>query len=139
MIHGNLVKHSKNYHSSRSFGLWPQLKLHILKTAGNELSGHGVGASVDVELYAKDVIKLRDIINDLYKSFDSKPSLVAPGGFFEPEWYAKLLQVSGSNVVNVITHHIYNLGAGKLMQYPKTNGSIWFCSTIHCFSFHSRH
>ncbi|KAG6587568.1 heparanase-like protein 1 [Cucurbita moschata] len=79
---------------------------------GNELSGHGVGASVDVELYAKDVIKLRDIINDLYKNSNSKPSLLAPGGFFEPEWYAKLLQVSGSNVVNVITHHIYNLGAG---------------------------
>ncbi|XP_022134600.1 heparanase-like protein 1 [Momordica charantia] len=79
---------------------------------GNELSGHGVGASVDVELYAKDVIKLRDIINELYKNSDSKPSLVAPGGFFEQEWYAKLLQVSGSNVVNVITHHIYNLGAG---------------------------
>lgn len=87
----------------------------MLKTAGNELSGHGVGASVDVELYAKDVIKLRGLINDLYKNSNSKPSLVAPGGFFEPEWYAKLLQVSGSNVVNVITHHIYNLGAGKLM------------------------
>ncbi|XP_008453244.2 heparanase-like protein 1 [Cucumis melo] len=79
---------------------------------GNELSGHGVGASVDVESYAKDVIKLREIINDLYKNSNSKPSLVAPGGFFEPEWYSKLLQVSGSNVVNVVTHHIYNLGAG---------------------------
>lgn len=82
------------------------------------MSGHGVGASVDVELYAKDVIKLRDIINELYKNSDSKPSLVAPGGFFEQEWYAKLLQVSGSNVVNVITHHIYNLGAGKIVQHP---------------------
>lgn len=135
-----MVKYSKRYHSLGSFGLRLQLKFHILKIAGNELSGHGVGASVDVKAYAKDVIKLRGIINDLYKNSNSKPSLVAPGGFFEPEWYAKLLQVSGSNVVNVVTHHIYNLGAGKLMQCPKNKWiNLVACSIIHCYSFRSRH
>lgn len=83
--------------------------------AGNELSGSGIGASVSAELYGKDVIKLKEIIKDLYKNSDSKPSLVAPGGFYNQQWYAKLLQVSGSGIVNIMTHHIYNLGAGELL------------------------
>ncbi|KAJ9163557.1 hypothetical protein P3X46_023209 [Hevea brasiliensis] len=79
---------------------------------GNELSGSGIGASVSAELYGKDVINLKEIIKDLYKKSNFKPSLVAPGGFYNQQWYAKLLQVSGSGIVNVMTHHIYNLGAG---------------------------
>nr|DAD34985.1 TPA_asm: hypothetical protein HUJ06_005625 [Nelumbo nucifera] len=79
---------------------------------GNELSGNGVGASVSSEQYAKDLIKLKAIINELYKKFHTKPMLLAPGGFYSQDWYAKLLQVSGSDVVNVLTHHIYNLGPG---------------------------
>ncbi|CAK9312250.1 unnamed protein product [Citrullus colocynthis] len=79
---------------------------------GNELSGSGVGASVAAVQYGKDLIQLKSIINELYQDSNSKPSLIAPGGFYEQHWYAKLLQVSGSNVVNVVTHHIYNLGPG---------------------------
>ncbi|KAF5734673.1 putative Heparanase-2 [Tripterygium wilfordii] len=79
---------------------------------GNELSGSGVGASVHAEQYGKDLINLKNIIDDLYKNSHSKPSLLAPGGFFEQEWYEKLLQVSGPGIVNSLTHHIYNLGAG---------------------------
>ncbi|XP_010546175.1 PREDICTED: heparanase-like protein 1 isoform X2 [Tarenaya hassleriana] len=80
---------------------------------GNELSGSGVGASVSAEHYGKDVIVLRDIINQLYKNSRSKPSLIAPGGFYEREWYTKLLQISGSGVLDVVTHHMYNLGPGN--------------------------
>ncbi|KAJ6759735.1 HEPARANASE-LIKE PROTEIN 1 [Salix purpurea] len=79
---------------------------------GNELSGSGVSASVSAELYGKDSIHLKDIVNNLYKNSDPKPALVAPGGFFDKQWYAKLLEVSGSGIVNYVTHHIYNLGAG---------------------------
>ncbi|KAL0903623.1 hypothetical protein M5K25_028016 [Dendrobium thyrsiflorum] len=80
---------------------------------GNELSGHGIGASLDAEQYAKDLIFLKTILIDLYRNSKSKPFLVAPGGFFnDPEWYAQLLEASGPNVLNAFTHHIYNLGGG---------------------------
>ncbi|RWR77247.1 Glycoside hydrolase [Cinnamomum micranthum f. kanehirae] len=79
---------------------------------GNELSGSGIGARVTALQYGKDLIKLKSILGELYKSSNSQPLLLAPGGFFDKEWFAKLLQVSGPNVVNAVTHHIYNLGAG---------------------------
>ena len=77
------------------------------------MSGHGVGASVSAEQYGNDVIALSAILDELYKNSSSRPLLVAPGGFFEQQWYAQLLEVSGSGVVNAMTHHIYNLGAGR--------------------------
>ncbi|XP_061358889.1 heparanase-like protein 1 [Gastrolobium bilobum] len=80
---------------------------------GNELSGRGIGASVGVEQYGKDLINLKQILDTLYENSKFKPSLVAPGGFYEKEWYDKLLQVSGSGIINVLTHHLYNLGAGS--------------------------
>lgn len=77
---------------------------------GNELSGTGVGASVGVAQYGKDVINLKRILNVLYKNSKFKPSLVAPDGSYDKEWYNKLLQLSGPGIINVLTHHLYNLG-----------------------------
>ncbi|KAJ9535247.1 hypothetical protein OSB04_un001661 [Centaurea solstitialis] len=79
---------------------------------GNELSGKGIGAMVHVEQYASDLIELRGIIDNLYRNFQPKPLLVAPGGFFDKQWFAKLLKVSGSEIVDVMTLHMYNLGPG---------------------------
>ncbi|KHN36951.1 Heparanase-like protein 1 [Glycine soja] len=53
---------------------------------GNELSGKGIGASVGVAQYGKDLIKLKQILSTLYESSKFKPSLVAPGGFYEKHW-----------------------------------------------------
>ncbi|KAJ8451431.1 hypothetical protein Cgig2_017822 [Carnegiea gigantea] len=79
---------------------------------GNELSGSGIGASVNAKQYGEDLIKLKRIINELYEKSSSKPSVLAPGGFFEKDWFAQLLQVTGPGVVDGVTHHIYDLGAG---------------------------
>lgn len=79
---------------------------------GNELSGHGVGASVSATQYGKDIIGLKAILDELYKDSRRQPLLLAPGGFFDQQWYAELLEVSGPGVVNAVTHHIYNLGGG---------------------------
>ncbi|CAH2044047.1 unnamed protein product [Thlaspi arvense] len=79
---------------------------------GNELSGSGIGASVSVELYGKDLIVLKDVIKNVYKNSRTKPLLLAPGGFYEEKWYSELLRLSGPGVLDVMTHHIYNLGGG---------------------------
>lgn len=87
---------------------------YAFSPVGNELSGDGVGARVGVEQYGKDLIKLKRIIDELYKKSLLKPSLVAPGGFYDQKWFTKLLDVTGPRVVDIISHHIYNLGAGKI-------------------------
>lgn len=76
------------------------------------MSGSGVGASVGADQYGKDVIALKRIIHQLYNKTPQTPSVVAPGGFFDRDWFARFLQVSGPNVVDFVSHHIYNLGPG---------------------------
>lgn len=79
---------------------------------GNELSGSGVGTGVGAAQYAGDVISLRSIIREIYKDFKPRPHVLAPGGFFDSKWFGELINRTLPNSLNVITHHIYNLGPG---------------------------
>ncbi|CAI8610418.1 unnamed protein product [Vicia faba] len=78
---------------------------------GNELCGHAIGASVTADRYASDVMVLRDIVQDVYRGVEPKPLIIAPGGFFDVNWFTEFLNKSRESA-NVITHHIYNLGPG---------------------------
>ncbi|RWR91030.1 heparanase-like protein 3 [Cinnamomum micranthum f. kanehirae] len=79
---------------------------------GNELSGNGVGARVGADQYAADVISLHSIVNDNYRAIEVKPLILAPGGFFDANWFKELIDRTSPNSMDVITHHIYNLGPG---------------------------
>lgn len=85
----------------------------IITILGNELSGSGVGARVSAGTYGKDLIKLKEIVKELYEKCSSQPLVLAPGGFYDHRWYMDLLHASGPGVADALSHHIYNLGAGK--------------------------
>ncbi|XP_038877281.1 LOW QUALITY PROTEIN: heparanase-like protein 1 [Benincasa hispida] len=73
---------------------------------------NSIGASVSASQYAKDLMKLREIIDRLYNNSQQKPLMVAPGAFFDDKWYHELVKKNDSNIVNALTHHIYNMGTG---------------------------
>lgn len=79
--------------------------------SGNELCGHGIGVRVEADQYAFDSLTLRKIVYDAYNGSKTKPLVISPGGFFEGRWFAEFLNKIG-NAVDVVTHHIYNLGPG---------------------------
>ncbi|KAA8522950.1 hypothetical protein F0562_009373 [Nyssa sinensis] len=78
---------------------------------GNELSGSGVGVRVAADQYASDTITLQKIVQDIYKGVESKPLIIAPGGFFDANWFKEYIDKE-SKSLDVVTHHIYNLGPG---------------------------
>ncbi|KAJ1389826.1 Glycoside hydrolase, family 79 [Sesbania bispinosa] len=79
---------------------------------GNELCSQGIGARIDSIQYAKDMTKLRLIVNRLYPNPSTRPKVLGPAGFYGKEWFDSFLQNLGPGVLDGVTHHIYNLGAG---------------------------
>lgn len=84
--------------------------VHVL--LGNELCGSGVSARLESAQYAKDMIQLKNLVNELYPDPSTRPKVVGPGGFYDRKWFDNFLEKTGPDVADVVSHHIYNLGAG---------------------------
>ncbi|XP_057968840.1 heparanase-like protein 3 [Malania oleifera] len=78
---------------------------------GNELSGSGVGTRITAARYASDTINLKNIVEESYKDVEDKPLVIAPGGFFDANWFTEFIDKT-AKAIDVVTHHIYNLGPG---------------------------
>ncbi|KDP33563.1 hypothetical protein JCGZ_07134 [Jatropha curcas] len=79
---------------------------------GNELSGNGVGTKVAADQYASDVNSLQKIVQTIYAGYANKPLVLAPGGFFDANWFAEFTHKTPNKSLQVVTQHIYNLGPG---------------------------
>ncbi|XVF48006.1 hypothetical protein PTKIN_Ptkin03bG0155600 [Pterospermum kingtungense] len=78
---------------------------------GNELCGSGVGTRVSANQYAADTAALQSIVQKIYGDVDLKPLVIAPGGFYDPKWFKEFIDKTTKSL-DVVTHHIYNLGPG---------------------------
>lgn len=58
------------------------------------------------------MIVVKNLVKDLYPNSTHQPKVLGPGGFYDEEWFNTFLQVTGPGVIDGLTHHIYNLGAG---------------------------
>ncbi|KAK4399841.1 Heparanase-like protein 2 [Sesamum angolense] len=83
---------------------------------GNELCGSGVAARIAAEQYGKDVIVLKRLVQRLYPNPATRPKVLGPAGFYDKQWFNTFLQTTGPNVVDGLTHHIYNLGAEEMSR-----------------------
>lgn len=83
----------------------------ILFFLGNELSGNGVGTKVSAQQYASDINSLQNMVQNIYAGFEVKPLVIAPGGFFDANWFTEFIKET-PNSLQVVSHHIYNLGPG---------------------------
>ncbi|KAE8781343.1 heparanase [Hordeum vulgare] len=79
---------------------------------GNELGGKAVGTSIAADQYAKDATFLKWVLEDTYEDSPSKPLLLAPGSFFDEDWFGEFITKTSPDIVSVVSHHIYNLEPG---------------------------
>ncbi|TYH00951.1 hypothetical protein ES288_A09G018200v1 [Gossypium darwinii] len=73
----------------------------------NQLSGVGIGASVEVEQYGKDIVVLKNLVKELNPDPKTQPKVLGPIGYYDEKWFNSFLEVSEHDVVDGVTHHIY--------------------------------
>lgn len=78
------------------------------------------------------MILLKKMIKKLYPDSATRPKLLGPGGFYDEEWFETFLQTSGPNVVDGLTHHTYNLGAGTKEKFYSHSWTCYFSISVIC-------
>ncbi|TYH52311.1 hypothetical protein ES332_D09G018100v1 [Gossypium tomentosum] len=68
---------------------------------GNQLSGAGM-----------DIVVLKNLVKELHPDPKTQPKVLGPSGYYDEKWFNSFLEVSGHDVVDGVTHHIYNFGPG---------------------------
>ncbi|XP_075495359.1 heparanase-like protein 2 [Primulina tabacum] len=112
---GSLYSGGWNWRNAYDFMKYTAYKGYKIDSyeLGNELCGSGVAGRIDAEQYGKDMIALKKLIKILYPNPTTEPKVLGPAGFYEKQWFDIFLKASGPNVVDGLTHHIYNLGPGN--------------------------
>lgn len=90
-----------------------QIIFVIFRLSGNELCGSGVGTRVSADQYAADTAALQSIVQKIYQNVDLKPLIITPGGFYDSDWFTEYIDKTTKSL-DVVTHHIYNLGPGMV-------------------------
>ncbi|XWS70760.1 hypothetical protein CRYUN_Cryun03dG0076600 [Craigia yunnanensis] len=102
-----------NYTNAESFMRYTVEKNYTIHgwELGNELCGSGDGTRVTASQYAADTAALQSIVQKIYRDVDLKPLVIAPGGFYDSNWFKEFFDKTTKSP-DVVTHHIYNIGPG---------------------------